>query len=125
MNNSGNLNWMGNRVFDPNGARNAVSTDAGTQSPAQTPVIPAPQPVQEPDMLAEPPAAQEGYVPYFLAQNMGKSVRAEFIIGNNQYVDKTGIISEVGVSYFVLTDTGSRTRIMCDLYSVKFVTVLD
>lgn len=72
-----------------------------------------------------PPATERGYIPYYLTSNIGKSVRAEFIIGTNQYVDKTGVLIEVGINYFVLEDVGSRTHIMCDLYSVKFVTVLN
>lgn len=71
-----------------------------------------------------PPSTERGFIPYYLASNMGKSVRAEFIVGSDQYVDKTGIISEVGINYFVLTDVNSRTTVMCDLYSVKFVTIL-
>lgn len=51
-------------------------------------------------------------------------MRAEFIIGTSQYVDKTGKLIEVGINYFVLEDVNARTHTMCDLYSVKFVTVL-
>lgn len=72
-----------------------------------------------------PPATERGFIPYYLTQNIGKSVRAEFIIGSNQYIDKSGILIEVGINYFVLQDVGSRTHVMCDLYSVKFVTILE
>jgi hypothetical protein len=71
-----------------------------------------------------PPATEKGYIPYYLASNIGKSVRAEFIIGANQYTDRTGVLTEVGINYFVLHDVNSRTNVICDLYSVKFVTVL-
>ncbi|NLH01059.1 MAG: hypothetical protein GX488_04000 [Clostridiales bacterium] len=71
-----------------------------------------------------PPATERGYIPYYLASNIGKNVRAEFIIGSNQYMDKTGILTEVGINYFVLYDVSSRNYVMCDLYSVKFVTIL-
>ncbi len=70
-----------------------------------------------------PPAAEEGFIPYYLASNIGRAVRAEFIVGTSQYVDKAGVIKEVGVNYFVLYDTNARADIMCDLYSVKFVTI--
>jgi len=81
---------------------------------------------QEPIMDAEgpPPATEEGFIPAYLRRNLGKNVRAEFIIGTNQYTDRTGVLIEVGINYFVLEDVNSRTHIMCDLYSVKFVTVL-
>jgi hypothetical protein len=107
-----NINWMGNRVVDGSAPRPAV--------PASAPAAEDGAPVS----VAQPPAAEKGYIPYYLTQNIGKSVRAEFIIGASQYVDKTGVISEVGVNYFVLDDINSRTRTMCDLYSVKFVTIL-
>ncbi len=70
-----------------------------------------------------PPAAEPGFIPHFLASNIGRAVRAEFIVGTSQYMDKTGIISEVGINYFVLYDTNARADVMCDLYSVKFVTL--
>jgi len=115
------------------------------QMPAQ-PCVPMPQPgmpmpqpripMQQPgvfipqDMIGltqngPPPSTEPGYIPYYLASNIGKNVRAEFIIGSNQYVDKTGVMAEVGINYFVLRDVNSRANIMCDLYSVKFVTFLD
>lgn len=78
-----------------------------------------------PDTLqGAPPASEKGYVPYYLASNIGKRVRAEFIVGTNQYMDKTGVLTEVGINYFVLYDEASRTNTMCDLYSVKFVTAI-
>lgn len=70
-----------------------------------------------------PPVMDINYIPGYLVNNIGKNVRAEFII-NNTNVDKTGRLISVGVNYFVLEDVNSRTHIMCDLYSVKFVTVL-
>ena len=71
-----------------------------------------------------PPSTEKGYIPYFLASNIGKLVRAEFIIGTSQYFDKVGRIVEVGVNYFVLDDINFNQLVMCDLYSVKFVTIL-
>jgi hypothetical protein len=38
------------------------------------------------------------------------------------YLDKTGILREVGISYFVIEDMATHAMVMCDLYSVKFVT---
>jgi hypothetical protein len=36
-------------------------------------------------------------------------VRAEFIIGTNQFVDKAGRLLEVGVNFFVLEDLSPKT----------------
>ena len=75
-------------------------------------------------MQGPPPSTEKGYIPNYLESNIGRNVRAEFIIGTSQYADKTGILKEVGINYFVLHDVNSRTDVMCDLYSVKFVTML-
>ena len=85
--------------------------------------VPSPD-QQGPDQQGPPPVADVGYVPYYLASNIGRLVRAEFSIGTGLYIDKTGRLIEVGINYFVLQDVNSRTNIMCDLYSVKFVTIL-
>ena len=95
------------------------------QQRQQDPTSPLPM-QQEPimDMQGPPPATEEGFIPAYLRRNLGKNVRAEFIIGTSQYTDRIGRLIEVGINYFVLEDVNSRTHIMCDLYSVKFVTVL-
>lgn len=124
------INWMGNRVLDPNisspAAQPAAASIPSRSNSFSSPAVPAqldnvmlPSTQQGP-----PPSTAPGYIPYYLASNIGKNVRAEFIIGSNQYADKTGKLIEVGINYFVLEDVNSRTHIMCDLYSVKFVTIL-
>lgn len=71
-----------------------------------------------------PPVSNIDYIPGYLVSNIGKNIKAEFVVGTSQYVEKTGKLIDVGVNYFVLEDVNSKTNIMCDLYSVKFVTVL-
>ena len=71
-----------------------------------------------------PPVTEINYIPGYLASLIGKNVKAEFVVGTNQYVEKTGMLIDVGVNYFVLLDTNTRTTIMCDLYAVKFVTAV-
>jgi len=122
MNNT--VNWTGNRVLDPSGARQPSRAFSAT-IPALQSEGAVPVPEQRPlTQQGPPPSTERGFIPYYLASNIGKNVRAEFIVGSNQYVDKTGVLSEVGINYFVLRDVNSRTDIMCDLYSVKFVTIL-
>ncbi len=111
------ITWLGNRVFDPNTSSKIQQPAAGSGQTQQG-IVPA-ETQQGP-----PPSTEKGYIPYYLASNIGKNVRAEFIIGTNQYTDRTGVLVEVGINYFVLNDINSRTNIMCDLYSVKFVTIL-
>ena len=131
-----NVNWMGNRVLDQGTTR--PMPPLSSTLPSQNPVVPAVPmqqstpitPIQQSIPMAPitqqgpPPSTERGYIPYYLASNIGKNVRAEFIIGTTQYADKTGMLTEVGINYFVLRDVNSRTDVMCDLYSVKFVTIL-
>ena len=77
---------------------------------------PSPFTVQGPPTVFSP-----GYTPAYLRSQIGKRVRAEFNIGTNFYMDRTGVLREVGVSYFVLEDNVTRVRVMCDLYSLKFL----
>lgn len=138
---SNNINWMDNKVVNPNTIR---QTPRQPTRPAARPAYTAPSdpevsaapsvPQMQQNGTAEsdsamfppgfPPATEKGYIPYYLASNIGKNVRAEFIIGGSQYSDKVGRLIEVGINYFVLEDVNSRTHVMCDMYSVKFVTVL-
>lgn len=78
---------------------------------------PSPISVQGPPTVLDP-----GYIPAYLRTQIGKRVRAEFNIGTNMYMDRTGILREVGISYFILEDTVTHVRVMCDLYSLKFLT---
>lgn len=97
------------------------------QSPSPyTPVVGISLPTEGTDfdtVQGPPPAVEPGFIPHYLASNIGRPARCEFIVGTSQYMDKTGIISEVGINYFVLYDPNARSDVMCDLYSVKFVTI--
>lgn len=69
-----------------------------------------------------PPSVMDpGYIPGYLRTQIGKKIRAEFVF-NNLYLDKTGIMRDVGYNYFVLEDNVTGGMVMCDLYSAKFVT---
>jgi hypothetical protein len=71
-----------------------------------------------------PPVMDPHYLAGYLATNIGKNVRAEFALPGGFFLDKAGILKEVGVNYFVLEDYMTRAKIVCDLYSAKFVTML-
>ncbi|MCJ7688945.1 MAG: hypothetical protein MUO60_06465, partial [Clostridiaceae bacterium] len=61
----------------------------------------------------------------WLTTEIGKYVKIEFLIGTNMWIDREGILKEVGISYVVIKETGSNDIIMCDIYSIKFVRVFD
>ena len=76
------------------------------------------------DRMGPPPVMNREYIAGYLKENIGRGVRAEFPLAGGFYVDKAGILKDVGVNYFVLEDYITHARILCDLYSVKFVTIL-
>lgn len=117
------MNWTGNRVLDPPAARSTGQQYTATLPVQGRTTMPAVPPTDD-TVQGPPPSTEPGFIPYFLTQNIGKSVRAEFIVGSNQYIDKSGVLTEVGINYFVLSDPSVGTETMCDLYSVKFVTIL-
>lgn len=69
----------------------------------------------------EPTFDSKGYVQSYLKSIIGRYIRCEFLLGTNLLTDKAGVLKEVGINYFVLVDA-SRDEVMCDLYSLKFVT---
>jgi len=70
----------------------------------------------------EPSVFDPGFLQNYLMGVIGRRVRVEFLIGTNILTDRVGILDEVGISYIVLRDEAG-SRIVCDLYSIKFVTV--
>jgi hypothetical protein len=72
----------------------------------------------------EPPLTNIAYLQAYLRQNIGKPVRVEFLLGTSILEDKTGTLEDVGISYIVLRDFGG-TKVVCDLYSIKFVNIFD
>lgn len=72
----------------------------------------------------EPSVFDPGFLQAYLRRNIGKRVRIEFLIGTNVLTDRSGTLEEVGISYVVLRDQAG-SRLVCDLYSIKFVTVFE
>lgn len=66
----------------------------------------------------------ELFIPGFLQTQIGKLMRVEFLIGGNT-VDRVGILRAVGASYILLQPVGQTDTILCDLFSVKFVTIVN
>lgn len=59
----------------------------------------------------------------WLTTQIGKYVRVSFLLGTNLFQDRTGTIVEVGISFIILREASTNDLIMCDMYSIKFVTV--
>lgn len=99
---------------------NATTIGTAQMSTTQPTSLPAPLPDNSwmPETLTKPI-----YTPAFLLQNIGSLVRVEFLIGN-QTTDRVGVLSEVGASFIVLQSLEGSSRIMCDIYSIRFVTII-
>lgn len=63
------------------------------------------------------------FIPGFLRANIGNLLRVEFLIGCNT-TERMGILREVGSEYIVLETLDGCGRVMCDIPSIRFVTIL-
>lgn len=63
------------------------------------------------------------YTQGYLKTIIGKRVKIFFLIGTNIVQDREGILKEVGISYIVIQELDTNYSILCDIYSIKFVTI--
>lgn len=63
------------------------------------------------------------FFPAYLKKFIGYWVRLDFIIGTT-IEQRVGQLLEVGASYVVIKVLEPETIMMCDLYSIKFVTII-
>ena len=61
------------------------------------------------------------YTQGYLKTQIGKRVKVEFVIGTDMFIDREGILLEVGTSYIIIKETGTNDNLLCDMYSIKFV----
>ena len=69
--------------------------------------------------------AYQGSIQQIMRDNIGEYMDVEFLIGTNGLTTRSGQLTNVGVSYIVLYDRTKDRYMICDLYSVKFVTIYD
>jgi len=75
------------------------------------------------EMAPGSPVQQDiNYTQGYLKTQIGKKVLISFLIGTNTYQDRTGILESVGISYVILREEGN-TKLLCDIYSIKFVRI--
>ena len=83
------------------------------------PMVPPGEPFRE----GPPTTTDIGYMPAFLRTQIGMPVKVEFLIGTNLFIDKVGTLVAVGINYIILQETKSFNYVVCDMYSIKFVTI--
>ena len=74
--------------------------------------------------LTPEPVKSTLYIAGYLNTQIGKLVKAEFLVGNT-ITDRTGVLVQVGVNYILLRPIEVNGLLLCDLYSIKFVTIVD
>ena len=67
--------------------------------------------------------AYQGSIQQILKENVGQYVDVEFLIGSGNLTTRSGLLYAVGVSYIVLYDRKNDRYLICDLYSIKDVTI--
>lgn len=58
-----------------------------------------------------------------LADNLGLYAVCEFVVGTQELTRKEGILYSVGRSFIVLYDENQQNFVICDVFSIKFVTL--
>ncbi len=66
-----------------------------------------------------------GSIQKILSMNIGEFITVDFLIGTSQMVSKSGTLYFVGERYIVLQQARNRAYVICDIFSIKFVTFLD
>ena len=82
-------------------------------------------PQESPEAVGNPQNTQEAYAGSFqaaLQNNLGYFVVIEFLIGTNGLTEKEGILYAVGNNFVTLYEQETDRYIVCDLFSIKFVT---
>ncbi len=67
----------------------------------------------------------QGSMQQVLQENVGKFVIVEFLIGTTGLTTREGTLYYVGTQFLVLYDQFEDQFVVCDIFSVKFVTFLD
>lgn len=93
------------------------------QAPASNERVPIELP-DSPTMEAQ--SIEQAYQDSFqavLAANLGYYVVIEFLIGTSGLTEKEGLLYAVGNNFVTLYEAETNRYIVCDLFSIKFVTI--
>lgn len=66
--------------------------------------------------------AFQGSMQQILSENLGEFVVIEFLIGTQEMTEKMGILYSVGRGFVVLYEELQNRYVVCDIFSIKFVT---
>lgn len=124
------VNTMNQQTFPTNTTttQNTYSTTTSGEWSQPIPTNPnmptSPASVLPPAVSTMPPTLSEAiYTPGYLRQHIGELMRVEFLIGN-QTTDRVGRLQNVGASFIVLQSLEGASQMVCDIYSIRFVTII-
>lgn len=63
------------------------------------------------------------FLPAYLKQFIGRWVRCEFFIGDT-IEQRVGVLHDVGASYIIIDIIEPQTLVVCDIFSLRFVTIV-
>ncbi len=66
----------------------------------------------------------QGSMQQVLQENIGNYVIVEFLIGTDSLISRQGVLYNVSTQFLVLYDEIESRYVVCDIFSVKFVTFL-
>lgn len=66
-----------------------------------------------------------GTLQQLLQQNAGYYVVCEFYFGSRDFVRKEGYLYTVGGDFLVIREVGENRYVVCDFYSLRFVTFFE
>jgi hypothetical protein len=78
-----------------------------------------------PPRTLPPVITNPSYLQGYLRTQIGKFMKVNFLLGTGTFIDKDGILKEVGVDHIVLRDIKTGEDVVGDLYSIKFVEIPD
>lgn len=103
-----------------------LKVTAGTGQPAVSATVSGmtqgAQPVAPGLGLLQPTVEDYQWTQGYLTSQIGRTVRIEFLIGESMLTDRRGKLLNVGIDYVVIQESDSDDILICDLYSIKFVT---
>jgi len=137
MNNGNNSDWnngfgdSGNSLYGMSGTMQS-GWNGQMQNMSQTAMLPSvevrtgtPQAISIYSAEESMPETMTNtaYIPAYLRHQIGRWMRIEFLIGNI-LEEKVGQLLDVGASYIILKMLEPSTTMLCDLYSIKFITII-
>ncbi len=113
MSGSGQNSWtnsgmnMGNGMMMPNNQSNMTTTAPGGNTISLRPET----------------MTNTDFLPAYLRQYIGRWVRCEFFIGD-AVEQRVGVLHDVGASYIIIDVIEPQTLVVCDIFSLRFVTIV-